>query len=443
MRTGKPAGRSRKSPPGPRGDLLAGNLGAFEKNRLGFLTDVRDRYGDLVAFDRNTTIINGPDLATDVLEDPQRSYGVLATFMGGTLNGSSYQERRRVRRHLNAALRHGAVDEATELTRSVMDATVPRGGGVITIEQVTSWLEDAMAQVEGTLFLGDDAGELLEPLQRVFEHLDRRAHNPFCLPQSLPTPTAIRLRRAYSQTRQSMDPILRRRLAITHNSADVASRVMRSASRDHSVSQVADLLIGAMLASLRVPAAGAAWCLKPLVDDPDLQLSLVSGPTESDRTSTACRKPGRGSRSPMDVVVMETLRLYPPTWILRRISLRPVALGTFEFPAGHNFVLSPFIIHRDARLHADPEAFRPSRWTDERGLGPTYLSFGRGSHRCPGIDLASLLVGSATQSLVDAFHISAISPSGQWLMDSRSSLVPRGVQVRLTPRQTQMRAAGS
>ena len=65
-RGGRRTDRARR-PPGPRGGLLVGNLEAFERDRLGFLRNVHEEYGDVVRFDRRTTLVSGPDLPSEVL----------------------------------------------------------------------------------------------------------------------------------------------------------------------------------------------------------------------------------------------------------------------------------------------------------------------------------------------------------------------------------------
>jgi cytochrome P450 len=88
-----------------------------------------------------------------------------------------------------------------------------------------------------------------------------------------------------------------------------------------------------------------------------------------------------------EAVVLEAMRLYPPAWVVARESLVPVEVGGFRFPKGAQFVMSPFIIHRDAKTFADPEAFHPERWEGDlaRRLPRfAYFPFGGGPRICIG-----------------------------------------------------------
>src|SRR5207302_9834790 len=54
-------------------------------------------------------------------------------------------------------------------------------------------------------------------------------------------------------------------------------------------------------------------------------------------------------------VLEESLRLYPPAWILGRRALGPDVLGDVEVQAGSVLAMSPYIVHRLERYWPDPE----------------------------------------------------------------------------------------
>src|SRR5438309_1834643 len=60
----------RKSAPGPRGHWLAGNLPEFRTDRLAYLTQLAEQYGDCVSIrlgPRRLMVVNHPDMVEDVL----------------------------------------------------------------------------------------------------------------------------------------------------------------------------------------------------------------------------------------------------------------------------------------------------------------------------------------------------------------------------------------
>ncbi|HLY99876.1 MAG TPA: cytochrome P450, partial [Candidatus Angelobacter sp.] len=92
-------------------------------------------------------------------------------------------------------------------------------------------------------------------------------------------------------------------------------------------------------------------------------------------------------------VVFESLRLYPPAALLSRLAVAPFSLAGYDFPAGTTLLMTPWVLHRDARFFDDPNEFRPERWLnglEDRLPQGAYLPFGDGPRRCIGQDFAIL-----------------------------------------------------
>jgi cytochrome P450 len=90
-------------------------------------------------------------------------------------------------------------------------------------------------------------------------------------------------------------------------------------------------------------------------------------------------------------VVTESMRLYPPAWIIGRRAVAEYSIDGYVAPARSIFVMSPYVLQRDARYFAAPEAFDPDRWTPEfRAALPrfAYFPFGGGPRQCIGESFA-------------------------------------------------------
>jgi cytochrome P450 len=84
-------------------------------------------------------------------------------------------------------------------------------------------------------------------------------------------------------------------------------------------------------------------------------------------------------------VVDETLRLYPPFFLVVRESLIDGEIGGHRLDKGTSIGLCTWVAHRDPRYFDDPDAFRPERWLD--GLARrlprfAYFPFGGGPRVC-------------------------------------------------------------
>lgn len=96
-------------------------------------------------------------------------------------------------------------------------------------------------------------------------------------------------------------------------------------------------------------------------------------------------------------VVAETLRLFPPAWILGRTLRDDLVVDGWLVPAGSVVLALPWALHRDVRYWSQPLAFLPERWLDSSGTfdesAPAvprgvWFPFGFGARRCIGDQFA-------------------------------------------------------
>ncbi len=90
-------------------------------------------------------------------------------------------------------------------------------------------------------------------------------------------------------------------------------------------------------------------------------------------------------------VVTESMRLYPPAWLVGRRAVNEYSIGGYYVPLRSIIVMSQWIVHRDARHYSGPERFDPDRWTpDFKARLPrfAYFPFGGGPRQCIGESFA-------------------------------------------------------
>jgi len=88
-----------------------------------------------------------------------------------------------------------------------------------------------------------------------------------------------------------------------------------------------------------------------------------------------------------EMILAESLRLYPPAWAIGRMAVGAFELGGVRIPAKSICILSPYLVQRDPRWFPDPDKFDPERWTPEaRDSRPkfSYFPFGGGTRVCIG-----------------------------------------------------------
>jgi enediyne biosynthesis protein E7 len=107
-------------------------------------------------------------------------------------------------------------------------------------------------------------------------------------------------------------------------------------------------------------------------------------------------------------VVLESLRLFPPVWVLPRTALHADTVCGFAVPPGTEILISPYLIHRREDFWSDPESFSPERFLDGRlqqQSSYAYLPFGAGPRSCIGSHAATLGAMFAIASLAQRFRL--------------------------------------
>jgi cytochrome P450 len=126
-------------------------------------------------------------------------------------------------------------------------------------------------------------------------------------------------------------------------------------------------------------------------------------------------------------VLDETLRLYPPGWLLTRRALADDTLGEFDVPAGSEILLSPYLIHRHPRHWSDPERFDPDRFAPEAIAARSrfaYLPFGLGPRACIGESFALTEMLVHAVMLAGEFRL-ALAPGQRVELEPQVNLRPR------------------
>ncbi|XP_012863018.1 thromboxane-A synthase [Echinops telfairi] len=141
----------------------------------------------------------------------------------------------------------------------------------------------------------------------------------------------------------------------------------------------------------------------------------------------------------LDMVIAETLRLYPPAFRFTRKAAKDCELLGQPIPAGAVLEIAVGALHHDPEHWPSPEVFDPERFLAEaqRQRRPfTYLPFGAGPRSCLGVHLGLLEVKLALLSVLRAFRFQACAQTQVPLqLESKSALAPRhGVHIKIVTR---------
>jgi cytochrome P450 len=258
-------------------------------------------------------------------------------------------------------------------------------------------------------------------------------------PAWVPTRTNLRFRAAARQIDTLIQRVIDQRKQNPGAREDLLSLLIQARDEEGngmSDAQIRDEAMTLFLAGHETTALALTYALTLLAQHPAEQARLTA-----EVARVLGDRPARFEDLPAlaeaEWVVLETMRLYPPAWALGRQALTRVEVGGFQFPRGAEFVMSPWVVHRDPKLFPDPERFDPQRWRDglqQRLPRFAYLPFGGGPRVCIGNRFAMMEAKLVLATLLQRFRVET-TPDTRLILAPSVTLRPRdGVRLRLLPR---------
>ena len=282
--------------------------------------------------------------------------------------------------------------------------------------------------------IGRVIGELMEDFGRIVGLAAR-----FQPPAWVPTPSNLRFRKSKRRIDEVILRIIDARRNSTEARDDLLSLLMRA--RDESGgamtdAQVRDEAVILFLAGHETTALALTYSLYLLATHPECQQRLA----EELARVLGGRRPGLGDLESLtytENVVLESMRLYPPAWVIAREALGPVEIGGYRFPKGAAFVISPWVVHHDPRSFDAPDAFKPERWENDlarRLPRLAYFPFGGGPRVCIGNRFAMMEAKLVLAGAIQRFRFEP-TPETELALFPSVTLRPRhGVRLRLWSR---------
>jgi len=137
-------------------------------------------------------------------------------------------------------------------------------------------------------------------------------------------------------------------------------------------------------------------------------------------------------------VLKEVMRLYPPAWIMDRLSIEDDKIGDFDLPKNSTVNLFIYGAHRNPKYWDDPERFDPERFTKEeikKRPAFSYFPFGGGPRLCIGQQFAYMEMQLVLAELIRQFEIELVENQDIDMLPLVTLRPKNGILVRLKNRE--------
>jgi len=297
--------------------------------------------------------------------------------------------------------------------------------------------------VSKTLFDADvsgDAERVGELMTGVLDAANERTNAAIRLPDWMPTPKRAAQRKLIAELDTIIQRFIGERRASGEDRGDLLSMLLLAQDDEGqgmTDKQLRDEVMTLFLAGHETTANALTWVFYLLAEHPEACAKLYA---EVDHALNG-RAPTLADLKNMpytEMVIKETMRLYPPAPGVSRSPNHDLQLRGYTVPKGAIMQLSMYAMHHSPRYFENPEAFIPERFTPENEKNIpryAYLPFGGGLRVCIGNSFAMMEARLILAAIAAQFDLSLV-PGQNVVAEQLMTLRPKeSIQMRLRKRE--------
>jgi cytochrome P450 len=452
--------RDQPAPRLPGRFLLATHLRQWRRDPVKLVTDAA-RLGRVVRLDLpgRTFLVTHPADVKHVLQDNHQNYckgwvfDRIKPYWGDSLltaDGDTWRrQRHRVQPSFKRERTATFAPTITSRTAEMLahwEQVVSAGGEVRAFDEMTQLALVIIGDVLFGLDITADVPQMSGAARTALAVLKRRVAALAPPPLWIPTPDNRRFNGAMRVLHGHIDEILRR----TRDAGDDAPGFLKMLidARDPesgspmTQSQLHEEILGMLQQGHDTVGEAMAWAWYLLSLHPEVERRLYEevSAVVGDRVPVVADLP---KLTYANMVIQETMRLYPPVWVIPRDAINEDRIGDTRIPAGSTILLSPYATHRHPDVWENPEAFDPERFAPGRSAERprhAYFPFGGGPRLCMGADMATMEMMLILVMVVQRFRLALVSGHREEVECILDMLPRHGVPVTLR-RQRPMSAS--
>jgi cytochrome P450 len=398
-----------KLPPGPKQKVPLSHLFSFRRDSLGFLKKIANEYGDVVHFKMGVlrvVLVNHPNFIKEILSAQHinfvkgRPFQIAKKLLGEGLltnEGESHKRQSRIiQPAFHTKMMTAYAPAMTEYAVRLMNEWED-GMSLDMMEEMVKMSTGIAGKTMFNIDIGEEAPEINQALKSITT-LFGRITLPFAeLLLKLPVPGTIRFFRAKARLDDTIYKIIAERKRSKLNNGDLLSLLLQEQEQKGGDScmtdqQIRDEALTLFLTAFDTTSLALTWTWYLLSQNPGVEAELhkeldnvLNGriPTPEDFPQLIFTR----------MVFAESMRMYPPIYIIARQAIEDFPIGNYIVPAGTVVLVSPYLIHHDSRFHAEPAKFNPYSWSGRTGMQHSrydYFPFSSGPRSCIGQQYAWL-----------------------------------------------------
>lgn len=436
--------------PGPEEHWLFGSTLAFQKQPIDFCTRVAREHGELARFRvgyEQWYLLTSPEHVYEVLvgkaalfHKPKLAKRMWKLFLGNGLLSSDGDVWKRQHKLILPGFHKQRIDTYAQVMVGYTEELLAsyRDGELRDISEDMTDL--TLAIVAKTLFDADvkhSARKVGESIKLLNEIMVDHINNPVPVPSWWPSARNQKKMSAIRDIERIVRDVIEERRRSGEDRGDLLSMLVHArdeAGAKMNDQELRDEAMTLLFAGHETTSNSLTWTFYMLAKHPEVEArveaevrSVLGGrpPTLDDLKNLPY----------LDMVIKESMRILPVVWAYMREPQADVALSDGRvLPRGCVVFISPYVLHHNPRYFADPEVFRPERFSREQEKAlprGAYVPFAAGPRVCLGKSFAMMEARLVLATMIQHVKLE-LATDHEVELSPKIALRPKdGVQARV------------
>jgi cytochrome P450 len=379
----------------------------LKTDTIGFFVSQFETYGDMFhfkLFGLDMYLLRDPALIRYVLQENNSNYTKsvfykeLEIMIGKGLLTSEGAEWKKNRRLTQTAFKKSSVEGFAPIFFEEAETIVGEWKGKTEIDMAKEMMQLTFRIVGRALFsakLDQDAHIVDHSLGIALEGVTKRIQSPIKIPMYIPTPANLRLKKAVRDMDVVVNKIISNRIKSGERVKDLLDTLIYAWDEETgeglSPKQIRDEVITFLLAGHETTSNALTWTFYLLSEHTEIRKQVIAE-IRSNIVATGNISMYDLEKLPLTGrVLQESMRLYPPVWIIERNTIGEDIIGETKVAANSLVSICTYAVHHSPELWEDPEKFDPDRFLPENEAKRhnfAYIPFGGGPRICIGNNFA-------------------------------------------------------